>query len=124
MKSLKHFLSIIQEDEEIETNDKLRCSICGREVTINKEGKGPLICCGEPMSKIASGITTEAGVHPTRAGFFDKCLKKMTGKVSNPEAYCASIKDRSFQSVGWRGKDKTTTQVKKDVKKSKFKLKK
>lgn len=36
--------------EEIEKGDRLKCSICGREVKVNVKGSGPLICCGKKMS--------------------------------------------------------------------------
>lgn len=51
--------------------------------------------------------------------FFDKCVKRMKGKVSNSEAYCASVKDEVYGSTYWRGKGKTPQQVGKDVKKHK-----
>lgn len=37
--------------EEIKEGDHLFCKICGRECTITKEGKGPLVCCNQPMEK-------------------------------------------------------------------------
>jgi desulfoferrodoxin-like iron-binding protein len=35
--------------KDIKKGTRLRCAVCGREVTIDKKGKGPLICCMEPM---------------------------------------------------------------------------
>lgn len=54
--------------------------------------------------------------------FFNKCVKKMQGKVDNPEGFCAALKDEAYGSTGWRGKGKTPTEVSKDVKKPKFKI--
>jgi len=59
---------------------------------------------------------------PKDKGFFDKCVAKIGNKMKNPEGYCASLKDEAHKSTGWRGKDKTTSEVKKDVKKEKFKV--
>jgi len=50
-------------------------------------------------------------------GFFDKCVKKMEGKVDNPEGFCAALKDEAYGSTHWRGKDKTSKEVKKDTSK-------
>ncbi len=47
--------------------------------------------------------------------FFDKCVKKMQGKVDNPEGFCAALKDEAHGSTYWRGKDKPPKEVKKDV---------
>jgi desulfoferrodoxin-like iron-binding protein len=33
--------------------EKYRCNVCGNEVTVTKVGGGELVCCGEPMEKIA-----------------------------------------------------------------------
>lgn len=54
--------------------------------------------------------------------FFDKCVKKMQGKVDSPEGFCAALKDEAHDSVGWRGAGKTPAEVKRDVKKKKFKI--
>lgn len=51
--------------------------------------------------------------------FFEKCVKKMTGKVENPEGFCASLKDEAYGSTYWRGKDKSPKEVKKDTAKHK-----
>lgn len=50
---------------------------------------------------------------PKDKGFFDKCVNKMTGKIDNPEGYCASLKDESYGSTYWRGKDKSKKIAKK-----------
>ncbi len=44
---------------------------------------------------------------PKEVGFFDKCVKKMSGKIDNPEGYCASLKDETYGSTYWRGKGKS-----------------
>ena len=56
----------------------------------------------------------KGGVKST--GFFDKCVKKMQGKVDNPEGFCAALKDEEYGSTYWRGKDKSPEEVRKDVK--------
>jgi mannose-6-phosphate isomerase-like protein (cupin superfamily) len=55
-------------------------------------------------------------------GFFDKCVKKVEGRLENPEGFCAALKDEAYGSTGWRGKGKTPQEVKKDVSKAKFKV--
>ena len=47
--------------------------------------------------------------------FFDKCVKKMQGKVDSPEGFCAALKDEAHGSTFWRGKGKKPAEVKKDV---------
>ncbi len=61
-------------------------------------------------------IEKEVGVHPKEVGFFDACVKRMAGKVDDPEAYCASIKDRAWGSTLWRGKGKTRKEIEKQIK--------
>ena len=51
---------------------------------------------------------------PKDEGYFDSCVIKNKDK-SNPEAYCAAIKDRAWKSNMWRGNDKTKKQTEKDV---------
>lgn len=48
---------------------------------------------------------------PKEKGFFDKCVKKMQGKVQNPQGYCAAMKDEAYGSTYWRGKGKTKKQA-------------
>lgn len=62
----------------------------------------------------------KGGVKAT--GFFKKCVEKLRDKMDNPEGFCASLKDESYGSTGWRGKDKSKKEVAKDVKKAKFKV--
>lgn len=38
--------------EEIEKGDRMKCTVCGREVKVEKQGSGPLICCMKEMVKI------------------------------------------------------------------------
>ncbi|MDP2980881.1 MAG: desulfoferrodoxin FeS4 iron-binding domain-containing protein [Candidatus Omnitrophota bacterium] len=33
--------------------EKYRCNVCGNEVTVTKVGGGELVCCNQPMEKIA-----------------------------------------------------------------------
>jgi predicted double-glycine peptidase len=58
----------------------------------------------------------KGGVKAT--GFFDKCVKKMKDKMDNPEGFCAALKDEAYKSTYWRGKDKSPSEVSKDVKKN------
>jgi len=130
-------------------DDIMECTVCGRKADVLNEGRGPLICDGQPMIKVGEAIdkdergepsiTTEAegmkglpkgwtqkslqkfsksltGKKGTQKGFFDICVKKMQGKVSNPQAFCASAKDELHGSTMWRGKGKTPQQAGKDVK--------
>lgn len=131
------YLSKIQEEKEIAKGDRLRCKICGREVTVNKAGKGPLICCGQPMNEL--GRVVEAGFSKMpkgwtkdsvkkfanhlvdkgggkSKGFFDKCVNKMKDKMDDPEGFCAGVKDEVYGSTMWRGKDKSAAEVRKDTK--------
>lgn len=42
------------------------------------------------------------GAHP-----FTECVAQITGKVSNPDAVCAWLKDRATGTTKWRGKSKS-----------------
>lgn len=135
---INKYLSKIQEEAVIKKSDRLRCKVCGREVTVNKAGKGPLVCCGENMSimgrvveagfsqypkgwnqdsvkKFAKNLVDKGG--GKSKGFFDKCVEKMKDKVDNPEGFCAGVKDEVYGSTMWRGKDKSAGEVRKDTKK-------
>ena len=61
------------------------------------------------LKKFSKSLT---GKRATQKGFFDKCVQRMRGKVSNPEAFCASAKDEAHGSTFWRGKGKTERQAK------------
>jgi hypothetical protein len=74
------------------------------------------------IKKYSSTFSKKMKGNVKSKGFFDKCVKKMQGKVDNPEGFCAALKDENFKSTGWRGKDKSPEEVKKDVKKKKFKV--
>lgn len=137
---ISKYLSKIQEEKEIKKSDRLRCKVCGREVTVNKPGKGPLVCCGENMTimgrvveaggfskypkgwtqdsvkKFANSLSKDMKGGPKSKGFFDKCVNKMKGKVEDPEGFCAGVKDEVYGSTMWRGKDKSAAEVRKDTK--------
>ena len=66
------------------------------------------------IKRFAKSLTGKEGV---KIGFFDRCVKKMKGKVKSPEGFCAGIKDELHKSTYWRGKGKTPQQVGKAVKK-------
>ena len=150
MSKLTSYLDKITENE-ILVNDRMKCNICGRVVTVNKAGKGPLICCGEPMKKMgtvveagfkkmpkgwskksikkfANTLTKEEVNAATKKDFFDKCVKKMTGKVENPEGFCAAMKDEAHggdkASTYWRGKGKSEKEAKQKVQQMRAKFKK
>lgn len=39
-------------EQKITKGDTLKCSVCGREVKVKIQGRGPLICCGKEMKII------------------------------------------------------------------------
>lgn len=205
---------IVEEDEEqylfqhILEGETLKCAMCGRVLTVIKDGQGPLSCCNQRMFVMSSNPPMEEAMSPQgiktalkgevvkpdfqvsirdvnfgpynqpeaqsrqrelwkkketpqnesqllkdmeifdesswehkpkgwnkgsikkfgkslvkgggkKKGFFDKCVKKMEGKVANPQGFCASVKDKSYGSTYWRGKGKTSSQVASAVKKHK-----
>lgn len=137
---INKYLNKIQESKEIKKSDRLRCKVCGRQVTIVKAGKGPLVCCNENMTimgrvveagfskypkgwtkdsvqKFANSLSKDMKGGPKSKGFFDKCVEKMKDRVDNPEGLCASVKDEVYGSTMWRGKDKPEAEVRKDTKK-------
>jgi len=61
---ISKYLNKIQEATEIKKSDRMRCKICGREITIVKSGKGPLICCGENMAIMGRVVKTAASKYP------------------------------------------------------------
>ena len=65
------------------------------------------------------------GKDPQAKGFFDACVARMEGKKGfnkkKAQGFCASIKDASYGSPMWRGKDKPKKQAKADTAKNKFK---
>ena len=68
------------------------------------------------LKKFAKSLTGKEG---TETKFFERCVKKMEGKVSSPERFCAAAKDELSGSTYWRGKGKTPQQAGKDVKQHK-----
>jgi len=56
MVKLHQYLEIIQEAYEPQRDDIMECKICGRKADILNEGKGPLICCGQPMIKVGEAV--------------------------------------------------------------------
>jgi hypothetical protein len=68
------------------------------------------------IKKYSKTFTSKMKGNIKSKDFFDKCVKKMQGKVDNPEGFCASLKDEAYGSTYWRGKDKSKKEVKKDVK--------
>ncbi len=65
------------------------------------------------------------GKDPEGHGFFDACVKRMEVKEGfnkeKAQGFCASVKDASYGSPMWRGKDKSKKDIKKDTKEVKFK---
>ncbi|MHA1872728.1 MAG: hypothetical protein ACTSVB_01330 [Candidatus Heimdallarchaeaceae archaeon] len=146
MSKLDKMLSTIT--EEYAQGMRMRCDMCGKITEIQDEGRGPLLCCNKKMivmaqytPKMEAGFSRyprgwdndsvkkfgktlskrmKGGVKSK--GFFDKCVKKMRGKVENPQGFCAGVKDETYGSTGWRGKGKSPAKVKADVKKAKFKV--
>ncbi len=69
------------------------------------------------IKKTGKTIAKDIGKEtPGSKGFFDKCVKKMTGNIDNPEGYCASLKDEYTGSTYWRGKGKTKKKGETDIK--------
>lgn len=137
--SLDDILKRVYNEQVIQEGDNLKCEVCGRVVLVQEKGVGPLICCGKPMIRIGETVA-EAGFENMpkgwtqksvkkfarslvdkgggkSEGFFDKCVKKMKGKIDNPEGFCAGVKDEVYGSTYWRGKDKSEKEVRKDTKK-------
>jgi DNA-binding protein H-NS len=69
----------------------------------------------QSIKKYAKTFTKKMKGDVKSKDFFDKCVKKMQGKVDNPEGFCAALKDERHGSTFWRGKGKTPKEVKKDV---------
>ena len=65
------------------------------------------------LMKFSKSLTGKEG---TKEKFFERCVEKMTGKIDNPEGFCASVKDELHGSTYWRGKGKTPQEAGKDVK--------
>jgi len=65
------------------------------------------------------------GKDPTDKGFFDLCVKRMSGKegfdAEKARGFCASVKDKAYGSPNWRGKDKTKKEASADTKKDRYK---
>lgn len=124
---------------EPKKGDTMSCLVCKRKVHALNNGKGPLTCCSQAMVKSKVPVT-EAGFEKKpkgwddgsvkkfsktftskmkgdvkSKGFFDKCVKKMQGKVDNPEGFCAAMKDEAYGSTHWRGKGKKPAEVKRDT---------
>jgi len=76
---------------------------------INEEDADQLRKWGESFGK-------NHGKGPKDHGFFDLCVSHMKDHISDPEAYCARVKDAAYGSTHWRGKGKSDKEVKKDVK--------
>lgn len=95
------------------TNDELKELIY--EVVTEAEGMHglPKGWTQDSLKKFSKSLTGKEG---TKEKFFEKCVKKMKGKMDKPEAFCASVKDELHGSTYWRGKDKTPQQAGKDVK--------
>jgi len=69
----------------------------------------------QSVKKAAKTLGKTVGKAPDSKGFFDKCVARMRKHMDNPEGYCASLKDETYGSTHWRGKDKSPKEVKKDV---------
>ena len=53
----------------------------------------------ESVAKFGKSI----GKSPDEKGFFDACVKKMTGEVDDPQAFCANLLDTYKGTTKWRG---------------------
>ena len=83
------------------------------------------IAAGGWTQKSVSKFGKTIGKGPKEKGFFDACVLRMQNKEGfdkeKASGFCASLKDSAWGSPQWRGKGKGEEQVKKDVKKNKFK---
>ncbi len=70
----------------------------------------------EQLRKWGETFGKNHGKGPKDHGFFDLCVEHMKGKIDDPEAYCARVKDAAYGSTMWRGKDKSKKEIKKDTK--------
>ncbi|NLW89743.1 MAG: desulfoferrodoxin FeS4 iron-binding domain-containing protein [Clostridiaceae bacterium] len=63
-----------------------RCSICGNIVTLLHEGKGELVCCGEPMKRLIAGEDDSAAKekHVPVVKVVDGKLRVDVGDVPHP----------------------------------------
>jgi hypothetical protein len=68
------------------------------------------------VMSFAKNLTGKSG---DEHGFFDACVSKIGKHVSNPEAFCATVKDLVYGSTYWRGKGKSKEDIKSGVKKHK-----
>ena len=57
----------------------------------------------ESVKKFGHSLTKETGKNPNQHGWFDACVKKIKGKLSDPEAFCASVRDEIKGTTMWRG---------------------
>jgi len=49
----------------------------------------------------------------SKEDFFDICVKHVSGKIDEPEAFCAALIDELLGTTKWRGKGKKRTKVSK-----------
>ena len=65
------------------------------------------------------------GKDPKDKGFFDLCVKRMSGKegfdAEKARGFCASVKDAAYHDPGWRGSGKSKKEVKADTSKKRYK---
>jgi hypothetical protein len=57
----------------------------------------------ESVVKFAKTLVDQGA---TQHGFFDKCVKKMSPHLDDPEGFCASVIDEVKGTTFWRGKGK------------------
>jgi len=63
------------------------------------------------------------GINPGEHGFFDSCVLHFKNEMGEDVAkgFCANVKDVFYNSVYWRGKDKSKEQIAKDTKENPLK---
>ncbi|MHA1883078.1 MAG: hypothetical protein ACTSUO_08540 [Candidatus Thorarchaeota archaeon] len=67
----------------------------------------------ESLDSFARSLTKKTKGDPK--GFVTACMKEMEGKVDNPAAFCASLKDRYLGTTKWRGKESNESRPVSDV---------
>lgn len=61
------------------------CSHCGNLITFIKESGAPIICCGDPMTKLEANSTDAATEkHVPVINKEDNCIKVVVGEVMHP----------------------------------------
>lgn len=62
-----------------------RCLSCGNIIGVIKDGRGPLVCCGQPMQEIKANTTDAAQEkHVPVVTIHDRTIEVNVGSVAHP----------------------------------------